>query len=162
MANLNELHAAEEAFLKQKFKIKWLQVRDQNTGYFHKVINGRLSRNTIKSLTATDGSILSDSDDIKAEILWHYEKLLGSAIPSSSDTLQSLQALMTTIMHEEYYSDLIVEVTIEEIHLVIKSMPNNKSPGPDGFTSEFFKETWEITGGLVASAFQDFFNEECI
>lgn len=80
LAKLNELLVVEEGFLRQKSRIKWLQVGDQNTGYFHQVIRGRLSRNTIKTLTANDGSILSDDFSIQAEILRHYETLLGSVL----------------------------------------------------------------------------------
>lgn len=82
---------------------------------------------------------------------------MGSTAPSSSsDISKSLQTLVTTTLHEDY-SDLIAYVTVEEMHLVVKGMPNNKSPGPNRFTSEFFKATWDIIGDLVASVVQEFF-----
>lgn len=34
---------------------------------------------------------------------------------------------------------LVREVTEEEVRAVLFSMPSNKSPGPDGYTCEFFK-----------------------
>ncbi|KAL1220384.1 Secreted RxLR effector protein 78 [Cardamine amara subsp. amara] len=36
-------------------------------------------------------------------------------------------------------------------------MPGNKSPWPDGFTCEFFKEAWQIVGKDVVVAVQSFF-----
>lgn len=52
---------------------------------------------------------------------------------------------------------MIAAVTKDEIYSIIKCMPSNKSPGPDGFTAEFFKFTWSITGDLVVEAIQEFF-----
>lgn len=50
----------------------------------------------------------------------------------------------------------LIEVTREEIKDVIFHMLGSKSPGPDGYTSEFFKETWEIIGEDVIVAIQSF------
>uniref|UniRef100_A0A0D3AZ13 Uncharacterized protein n=1 Tax=Brassica oleracea var. oleracea TaxID=109376 RepID=A0A0D3AZ13_BRAOL len=36
-------------------------------------------------------------------------------------------------------------------------MPSNKSPGPDGYTPEFFKAAWPIIGEDVVVAVQSFF-----
>jgi len=47
--------------------------------------------------------------------------------------------------------------TYQDIKLAIFSIPNVKSPGPDGFSSGFFKSTWSTTGPLVCSAVHHFF-----
>ena len=39
------------------------------------------------------------------------------------------------------------------------SIPNTKSPGPDGYSSGFFKSTWQLIGGLVKEAIQYFFQK---
>lgn len=49
-------------------------------------------------------------------------------------------------LNNSFHLDLIAEVTAEEVYKVVRSMPNNKSSGPNGFTSEFFKATWSTTG----------------
>lgn len=39
----------------------------------------------------------------------------------------------------------------------IFSLNNNKAPGPDGYTAEFFKKSWEIVGSDVIEAVLSFF-----
>lgn len=44
-----------------------------------------------------------------------------------------------------------------EVKQVIFSMPSNKSPGPDGYTVEFFKGVSPIVGNDLTMAIQSFF-----
>lgn len=43
-------------------------------------------------------------------------------------------------------------VITNKVFSTIKSMPNNKSPGPNVFTVEFFKVTWPIICTQVTTA----------
>lgn len=40
----------------------------------------------------------------------------------------------------------------------IFSILGDKSPGPDGFGTHFFKEAWAIVGADIIGAVMDFFN----
>ncbi|GKV02389.1 hypothetical protein SLEP1_g14827 [Rubroshorea leprosula] len=64
-----ELSLAEEAFLKQKSRVHWLQEGDQNTTYFHKVMKVRQSKNLIKELHTEDDKILTEHEDIANEAI---------------------------------------------------------------------------------------------
>lgn len=55
------------------------------------------------------------------------------------------------------YSNMLREVTEGEIKKVLFSMPQNKSPGPDGYTVEFFRAAWPILGKDFVVAVQSFF-----
>ncbi|XP_074288741.1 uncharacterized protein LOC141613898 [Silene latifolia] len=52
---------------------------------------------------------------------------------------------------------LLAPVTDDEIKQTLFSIPNDKAPGPDGYSSQFFKATWDITGKDFCEAIQDFF-----
>ncbi len=40
-------------------------------------------------------------------------------------------------------------VTIEECHKVLKIFKNNKRPGNDGFTAEFYKQIWKSMSDVL-------------
>lgn len=52
---------------------------------------------------------------------------------------------------------LSLDVTEEEVRCIIFSIPNTRSPGPDGFSSGFYKAAWAIVGKDLAKAVQDLF-----
>ena len=46
-----------------------------------------------------------------------------------------------------------------EIREAIYSIPNYKSPGLDGFNSEFYKATWQKLGPLICVVVKEFFTK---
>lgn len=49
-------------------------------------------------------------------------------------------------------------ITPSDIFLTLKGMAKSKSPGPDGYTPEFFLSTWSITGSDFVKAITQFFD----
>ena len=45
----------------------------------------------------------------------------------------------------------------QEIKDALWSVKDDKSPGPDGFNSYFFKKTWGIVGKEICMAIHDYF-----
>jgi hypothetical protein len=58
----------------------------------------------------------------------------------------NLQNLFSVGMSAELRDPLEAPFTKEEIDEVVKGLPNEKSPGPDGFNNEFIKNCWSIVG----------------
>ena len=63
----HDLASAEEGFLKQKSRVQWLKLGDQNTSFFHKSVKARNARSRIKVLTSGNGCRIDDSLAIKEE-----------------------------------------------------------------------------------------------
>lgn len=67
----------QEAILKQKVRIQWLNLGDQNTTYFHRLVKARQSRNTIRVLFNDCGVQLENIQDMKEEAVNYFKRLLG-------------------------------------------------------------------------------------
>ncbi|GJX82048.1 RNA-directed DNA polymerase, eukaryota, reverse transcriptase zinc-binding domain protein [Tanacetum coccineum] len=54
----------------------------------------------------------------------------------------------------------VIKVTDTEIKNAIFDIGDSKAPGPDGYSSTFFKKAWKIVGKDVCLAIKEFFNTE--
>ena len=87
-----------------------------------------------------DESSISHSDhESKSNLLWvSFEERLGTS--DFTSMLFNLSELLTLHLLD----DLEMPFTTTEIDSIIKSLPNDKSPRPDGFNNEFLKKYWPI------------------
>lgn len=71
--------------------------------------------------------------------------------------MEELQNLLPYRCSDLEKESLIKDVTAHEITKVLFAMPNEKSPGPDGYTIEFYKAAWTVIGTEFILAIQSFF-----
>ncbi|XP_058211744.1 uncharacterized protein LOC131323927 [Rhododendron vialii] len=152
-----ELRMAEESFLKQKTRIKWLALGDQNSRYFHRKMCSHRARNTILSLTNSVGTLIDDPEAVMQEILGYYIGLLGTPFMGKTDSVHVLtQAIHTKVPHH-LRAMLVALITVTEIKAALMSINGDKAPGPDGFNSLFFQKSWDVVGSDFVAAVASFF-----
>lgn len=95
-------------------------------------------------------------DEIEAEILNYYRRLLGSKT-ESIPAINLNVTIMGTILSREQQMNLIRQVTKEEIGEVLKEICDMKASGYDGFNEVFFKKAWGTIGGEATQAVEEFF-----
>ena len=159
LKNFHEVARAEEGFLKQKSRIQWLKLGDQNSKFFHKAVKARNSRNTIKSITLENGCRIEDPASIKQEFVNHFQSVLGSNMQDPTPVEYNVDGL---VWSSEHLDILNSRITHEEIKRSMFSIDSTKAPGPDGFSSLFFKRAWSIIGSEVCDAIADFFSTGCL
>jgi hypothetical protein len=135
--NLNGLLEQERIYWKQRGRIKWVTLGDENTKFFHANTTVRHSKNCIRSLPDADGVVRIQHDE-KALLLWEsFKDRLGQS--EYAHMHFDLETLLTPI---DDLDSLVIPFSNEEIDGVVKNMKIDKSPGPDGFNTDFLKKCW--------------------
>lgn len=144
---------AEEIFLKQKSRVTWLKNGDANNKFFFNSCKDRWNTNKIFSLEDNEGHTISSHRNISEIAVAYYTNLFGrtSNVNIFPDDLILPQLSVNQQM------ELSRPFTADDIWQTIKSMPRNKSPGPDGLTVEFFMAAWNIIGADVVKGILYFF-----
>lgn len=152
------LRGVEESFFRQKSRVNWLKEGDQNTTFFYRVATSRNSYNSIRSLSSSGGLPTSDPVEMSEIAVSHFKQILAPEdLPRYQPSLQwflELHDFRCTASQKGLLSSLPSEA---EISKTIFKLNPNKSPGPDGFTSAFFKAAWPIVGSEVLESIKNFF-----
>jgi hypothetical protein len=82
---------------------------------------------------------VTEHSDKEKLIFETYKQRLGTC---STPTMQF--DLEDLIEPTPGLQELSIPFTKEEIDIVVKSMPADKAPGPDGFNGQFLKACWSI------------------
>lgn len=130
----------------QRARLMWVLCGDQNTSLFHNSIRSRNHQNSIPFITDSNGIGLLNSKDIENAFCDFYTNLWSdqSAL-SVEEVYLALPNDLPTISAGEGDS-LTREVSKKEVYDALKSLPSGKSPGPDGFNTEFFCFFWNEIG----------------
>ena len=99
----------------------------------------------MEQLKDNDGNIVKGSEIIKF-VNQFYEQLYSSQQPTSNDIQSYLNntALPKLNINEAEICGAFLQE--EECLRALKQMHNNKSPGSDGLTKEFYLKCWDFIG----------------
>lgn len=115
-----------------KNQVPMAKYGDQNSVFFHKIVQSRITFNAIRSLVLITGETITDPKQIKEAAAAHYGLFL-KANQSDNDP-PSFPAVLLDFRCPDYTAEpLVHSISEEEIRNVIFSMPSNKASAPDGF-----------------------------
>ena len=124
------------------------------TQFFYTKASINYRHNHIAVLQNDDQVEVSDHAGKAAILLETYKKRLGTSQKTS--THLDLVSLFGQRQNSDIFDKLELPFTEEEIDAVVKDLPTDKSPGPDGFNNEFLKSCWDIIKGDVLKFIYDF------
>jgi hypothetical protein len=99
----------------------------------------RREKNQISKIRNAKGEITKNTTEIQEIIRDYFESLYSNKF----ENLEKMDRFLETYNHpklsEEHINHLNRSTKQKEIEATIKSLPRQKSPGPDGFTAEFYE-----------------------
>ena len=83
--------------------------------------------------------ITTDSTEIQTIIREYYKQLYAHKLVNLEEMDKFLDTCVLRSLNQEEAKTMIRPITRSEVEAAIKSLPHKKSPGPDGFTTEFYQ-----------------------
>ncbi|XP_074315004.1 uncharacterized protein LOC141651181 [Silene latifolia] len=106
-------------------------------------------------------SELCHSERVYAAELMELRKARNMYLSQKAKMAWAARSIVRTVkcLTAEHRVRLIAPLTDAEIKEAMFDIPGNKAPGPDGYSSQFFKDTWHIVGKDVSGAIRDAFSK---
>lgn len=144
------LQGIEEAYFRQRSRINWLKEGDFKTSYFHRVAVVCAAINTIRSFLLSNGSLITDPEEMAIHAVNNFKSILApDVLPFCLVSVSWFQSLIPYRCSPEACLSLSSIPDAPTITKTILKLNPNKSSGPDGLTSGFFKGAWSILGEEV-------------
>lgn len=140
---LKELELKDLESVKIRAKAQFLEEGERSTRYFYSLEKSRRADQTIRVLTKENLDTVSEPQDLLKETYYFYKTLFTAQTCDEDARNQFLNADIPKLPDNARKSceGLIAE---EELQKAVRSMENNKSPGIDGLTTNFYKHFWPI------------------
>jgi hypothetical protein len=127
-----------------------IQIIHQTRSWFFEKINKidkpltRLTRGhrdsiLINKIRNEKGDKTTDPEEIQNTIRSFYKRLYSTKLENLEEMDKFLDRYQVKKLNQDQVNNLNRPVSPKEIEAVIDSLPAKKSPGPDGFSAEFYQ-----------------------
>ncbi|GJT53495.1 RNA-directed DNA polymerase, eukaryota [Tanacetum coccineum] len=151
---LHEISSSVSHDFIQKAKIRWAIEGDENSKFFHGVINRKRANLSVKGVLV-DGEWVDDPSRVKNEFRSHF----AYRFQDPGRCRGRLNFNFPNRLSHEQNSDLEASVSIEEVRKAVWGCGETITC-PDGFTFEFFQKFWTVVGPDLFIVVQWFFEHE--
>ncbi|GKC12731.1 RNA-directed DNA polymerase, eukaryota [Tanacetum coccineum] len=140
-----------------KAKIKWAIEGDENSKYYHGILNKKRNQLSIRGVLAA-GNWIENPTLVKKEFLNHFKNRFEKPHMVRPIIIMDFPRQLTSIQQ----TDIEAEVSIKEIKRAVWDYGIDKSLGPDGFTFGFYRRFWKLIEKDMVAAVKHFFQSGSI
>ena len=121
-----------------------------------RLIKKQREKNQINKIRNENGEITTE---IQRIIRHYYQQLYTNKMDNLEEMDKFLKKYNFPKLNQEEIENLNRPITNMEIETVNRNLPANKSPGPDGFTAEFYQKFREELTPILLKLFQNIAEE---
>ena len=133
-------------------RAQWWEEGEKSSKYFFGLEKRNSKEKAWTKIWDKNGQTLFGTKAIQARQVEFYKELYKSQNLSNNEkerdfflgSLDSTDGSKTYKLSNESKELMDSDISIEEIRIALRKMNNNKSPGPDGISVEFYKLFWSI------------------
>lgn len=153
--SLAHWYNVEADFYGQRGKEDDMLVGERNTNYFHHKMNFRKRRTQIDTLPDSTYIWLTERNDIANCLKAHFVSMSRTSKPPPANNYHDF---ISPCISDDDNAMLIAMPTSDEIKSVIFDMKPCTTPGPDGFSPDFYQIMWDTVGVDIVKVVQSFFH----
>lgn len=135
-SDLNMTSLKEAQYWAQRAKKLWIKDGDEDMGFFHKVCSAKQRRSFISKLIDENIILYNINATIAEAFINHFK----SSFNGSNRDNMLIENLDWNPIDNSFHSMLCAPFEEDEIKKDILTFSNNKAPGPDGFSIQFYKK----------------------
>ena len=132
---LHDIDNIQSMEMAQKTKIRWAVEGDENSSFFHGMLNKKHNNLNVRGVMV-DGTWIDNPNRVKREFFDHF----NARFCQPGHKGATIQMEFPQKLSDEEIQEIECDVTNDEIKRAVWDCGTDKAPGPDGFTFGFFRQ----------------------
>ena len=134
-------------------RARWYEHGERNSKYFYNLEKRNQKKKHITSLVNNEGDKITNPKDILEEEERFFEEIYTSRNMDPNCSTFNEFFEIENALSEEIAKTCEGVMSVQECELALNAMENNKTPGTDGLTPEFYRYFWNLLGSFMVSSF---------